>query len=371
MLDLISKLTEKNIPIENILLDPNNPRFIGKRFVGRLKTKNAIPENKYTQESVQVAALEKMMHEDFDITSVRNSIINNGFLPLDKIVVRPIDDENFVVVEGNRRIAAIKTLLTQVEDGEIELKEDELTSIQNINVLVLDNDDENAQFDQWLLQGIRHLSGIKDWGPYQKATLINQMFEKEKTPQEIAESLGMTVVMVNRFNRTYNAIKQMEDNDEFGQHAGPALFTHFEEAIRIPKVKEYLGWSEGEQKFLNEEIVKEFYSWIVPQEELNGEKKFPRGKDVGYLARIIDAPSALEKLRQEGTDINEVLVTLGSEEAEDQWKEKVTDALKSLKKLNLESLEKFTDEDLELINKLAVEGKKRFIQASAIKKAED
>ncbi|MFJ5746048.1 ParB N-terminal domain-containing protein [Bacillus cereus] len=308
------------------------------------------------------------MDDEFDVKSVRNSILQNGFLPLDKIVVRPIQNDFYVVVEGNRRIAAIKTLLKQVDSGEVTITEEEKNSLETISVLVLNSQPEDIISDQWYLQGIRHLSGIKEWGPYQKASLIAQMFKKEKSLREIADSLGMTPVMVNRFYRTFQLIKQMEQYDDYASYAGPDLFTHFEEAYRIPKIRDYLGWNENECKFLNEEKLLEFYSWIIPSEQLDGQRKLSRGKDVDFLAQIIDVPEALEKMRDPSCDLPEVLIKLGSKE-ENDWKEKVMQALSALDRLSLELIEQLTEDEIALIAKLATEVKKRHRQAQLLKQA--
>lgn len=370
MLSLINKLQLRNVPIESILLDPNNPRFIGKRFAGRAKTTNIIPENRIAEAPVQQATLEKMLDEEFEVKSIRNSISQNGFLPLDKIVVRPISENKYVVVEGNRRIAAIKTLLKQIESGEVTIEEKEKESLETLSVLVLNSAPDQIVTDQWYLQGIRHLSGIKDWGPYQKASLIEQMSINGKTVREIADSLGMTVVMVNRFYRTYQLIKQMEQYEDYASYAGPDLFTHFEEAYRIPKIRDYLGWNETESKFLNEERLLEFYSWIIPSDKLGGDKKLSRGKDVDYLAQIIDVPEALEKMRDPSCDLNEVLIKLGSEE-DIEWKEKIDKALSALDKLTVEIIERLTEDELLSIGRLSTEIRRRYKQALALKQVVD
>ena len=367
MLELIGRLNSATVNINDVLLDPNNPRFIGKRFPGRTRATNAIPENRFVEAGVQEAALEKMLDEEFEVRSVRESIRENGFLPVDKIVVRPVGTK-YVVVEGNRRIAAIKSLLKMAHEGEEELGEDEISSLQTIQVLVLNSPADNIQHDQWLLQGIRHVSGIKEWGPYQKASLIHQMFQQGKTAQEISASLGMAVVMVNRYNRTLHAIKQMEQDDECGQYAGPELFTHFEEAYRVVGVRNYLGWNEEQKKFLNETELREFYSWIVPLDELNGERKLPRGKDVDFLERIVEVPAALSELRTEGKNINDALIRLG-QEVVIEWKNIIEEALKTLERLSLSTIETFTEEDFTLIDKLVSEGTKRQRQARAVRGA--
>nr|WP_154892861.1 ParB/Srx family N-terminal domain-containing protein [Paenibacillus xylanexedens] len=365
MLQINGRLATSTLNIDEILLDPNNPRFIGKKFPRRTRATNMIPEIRFAEPGVQEAALEKMLDEEFDVRSVRDSIRQNGFLPLDRIVVRPVLDK-YVVVEGNRRIAAIKSLLKQVAEGEEDLTSEEVDSLKTLNVLVLRSPEDSIQHDQWLLQGIRHLSGIKDWGPYQKASLIHQMFQQGKTAQEIGASLGLTVVMVNRFNRTLHAIKQMEDDEEFGQHAGPELFTHFEEAYRVVGVRNYLCWDDNSKKFTNEERLKEFYSWIVPLEELNGERKLPRGKDVDFLDKVVINNNALSELRSEGKTISEALIKVGQDEIV-EWKGVIEQALKTLEKLTLANIEVFKDEDFALIDRLVEEGMKRQKQAKAVK----
>ncbi|MYL21646.1 hypothetical protein GLW04_17205 [Halobacillus litoralis] len=353
MLDIINKLEEKQINISNICLDPNNPRFIGKRFSGN-KFKGTIPEARINESTVQASALERMLDDEFEVAAVRNSILENGFIPLDKIVVRPIQDKEgeFVVVEGNRRIAAIKTLLRQVESGEVTINEDERESLENLKVFVLnESEGDNTEIDQWLLQGIRHLSGIKDWGPYQKATLINKMFEIGKNVSEISQSLGMSAIKVYRYYRVYKALEQMKDSEEFGEYSDPSLFTHFEEAIRIREVKDYLGgWSDTENKFLDDEKVEEFYSWIVPKEELKNDKKLPRGKDVGYLKDILNNVDAMDEFRtHDNKDINDILSKYGGDLAENEWSQKVKSAIKEMEKLTLTEVTKLELQDLEEI----------------------
>ena len=50
------------------------------------------------------------------VTELQYSILRNGFLPLDRIVVRPISGSNgkYVVVEGTRRLAALRFLRQQI-----------------------------------------------------------------------------------------------------------------------------------------------------------------------------------------------------------------------------------------------------------------
>ncbi|GJM75255.1 hypothetical protein HMSSN036_74710 [Paenibacillus macerans] len=120
------------------------------------------------------------------------------------------------------------------------------------------------------------------------------------------------------------------------------------------------------KKFTNEERVKEFYSWIVPNEELNGDRKLPRGKDVDFLERIINIPSALSELRSQGKNINDALIKLGQEEVV-EWKGIIEEALKTLERLSLSTIEMFSESDFALIDRLVEEGTKRQRQAKAVR----
>jgi hypothetical protein len=51
---------------------------------------------------------------------------------MDRIIVRPLDENSFVVVEGNRRVAALKVLSKSHRDGEKTLHQNVLDSITTI-----------------------------------------------------------------------------------------------------------------------------------------------------------------------------------------------------------------------------------------------
>ena len=63
------------------------------------------------------------------------SIQRSGFLSVDRIVVKRIASDGFVVIEGNRRLAAIKTVLGDYKRKVIDLKNEILFSLENLEVL--------------------------------------------------------------------------------------------------------------------------------------------------------------------------------------------------------------------------------------------
>src|SRR3989338_8342436 len=93
--------------IDDLMLDPNNPRFSKHH-------EELVAEGKYGDPEIQMLTLSKMLEEQ-EVEELENSILSKGFAPVDNIFIRKIPDgtDKYYVVEGNRRIAAIKNLLSR------------------------------------------------------------------------------------------------------------------------------------------------------------------------------------------------------------------------------------------------------------------
>lgn len=276
-------------PLEGLFLDPNNPRFWTERGIPEISDKK-IPEDKIQEEAL------KRLIEKFGVEELYFSILRNGFLPLDRIVVRPIQEHGgkYVVVEGNRRLAALKLLQRRVDEGVIaeegiddkylKLLKD---SISKIEVLLYKG--TKAEEIAWIFQGVRHISGVRDWEPAQRARLVaKQIEEVGMTFNQAGQKFGLTAKAVGRLYRAYKGLQQMQEDEDYGPKAKNQYFSLFEEAYRNLKVREWLGWKENERKFANTENLKQFYSWIVPDEEFEDTRRIHDPKHVAYLAELLE-----------------------------------------------------------------------------------
>ena len=160
----MTTLRELVVPIQSLYLDPNNPRFAD--IQDRLQP---IASDRVTEQGVQEKALARILDDRFEVTQLKDSIRTIGFLTVDRLVVIPLSDSKYIVIEGNRRSGAIKSLLEDHKNGEADLTEEVQTSLRDIAVLVID-EPEIAKREHFarVLQGVRHLSGIRPWGPYQQ-----------------------------------------------------------------------------------------------------------------------------------------------------------------------------------------------------------
>src|SRR5438874_12704095 len=106
---LAPKLEKITVRYDRLVLDPNNPRFTTRK-------EDQIPEEHYLDQDNAGITSAKMFPEKKDrykIAELVNSISQNGWLPVDYIFVRKLkgDDKRYVVLEGNRRVAAIREIM--------------------------------------------------------------------------------------------------------------------------------------------------------------------------------------------------------------------------------------------------------------------
>ena len=135
---LSSLLVPLMVDLDDQLLDPNNPRFseLGEE-------RNSVAESRFADPKVQANTFEKMRHERFDVNELRDTIKTLGFLPMDRIVVRrwkvASEPAKYVVIEGNRRVTALRWLIQLHDNGKETFSEERLRNLQRIECLVLDD----------------------------------------------------------------------------------------------------------------------------------------------------------------------------------------------------------------------------------------
>ncbi len=91
----MAKDENRSIDLQQLLVNLENPRYS-------------------TRASQRDAILEMAEHQGMKLVKLAEDIVYNGLNPTRRFLVTPVDGDNYVVLEGNRRIAALK-LLTQKE----------------------------------------------------------------------------------------------------------------------------------------------------------------------------------------------------------------------------------------------------------------
>jgi hypothetical protein len=352
MTPLSAFLSPIDVTLDQLLLDPNNPRFseLGKEL-------NDVPENRFAEEKIQSTTKEKMKSSIFDVTELKDTIKTVGFLPMDRIVIRKwrgrADDgmDRYVVIEGNRRVTALKWLIDLHENGKETFTEEQLNNFNKLNALLLD-DAVAPEMATLILPGLRHVSGVKEWGAYQKAKAVHALRRSGLSPQEAAQSLGLSTRAANTSYRCFLALEQMRSDEEFGEYAIPKMYSYYEEAFKRPDVKTWLDWNDEKEKFMKEENLKEFYSWMIPPaDDEDSSPKLPEAKSVRELGTIIKDEQALDVFRAADGTLSRALAKYEVDHPE-EWFPKVIAAASAVKTLTpdmLRGMEESAIKALELL----------------------
>ncbi|WP_157974648.1 hypothetical protein [Lewinella sp. IMCC34183] len=256
---LVETLKPINLSIDKIYLDPNNPRFLDRDW-------EYISDDNITDESIQDAVKHKM-RTNFGIDKLAANIKLNGFLKIDRIIVqRILDSKEYVVLEGNMRMCAVKLLHEQLEtDSRID--ENVLSSITDIECLEYIGTDPQAA---WIFQGLRHISGITDWPPFNKAKLlVNQMESEDLTLTQVGERFGISPYAAGQWMRGYKAYDQANKESDYIQELDMRSYAYFQEIFGRSSVgiREWLEWDEGTGEFQNRLNLNEFIGWLYPKED--------------------------------------------------------------------------------------------------------
>jgi len=254
---LAKYLSPVELPLDQIFLDPNNPRFTGSDWVYVEDGEIANPDK---QEQAR-----KRLIADFDIDKLKASMEINGYLPVDRIVVRSFAEDKFVVLEGNRRICAAKSIKNYTAAGE-SIPPEITDTLKSIPCLVYTGEDDERDA-AWIFQGLRHISGLRDWSAYHKAKLLVEQMEKEGLSLTAAgKRFGLTPFGAGQWVRGYFAFRQAQTETDVSSVIDEKVYPYLQEIFgrsSIP-VREWLEWDDANYRFCNIANFNEFMGWFYP-----------------------------------------------------------------------------------------------------------
>ena len=251
---LVPDLKPRKLSPSLLLLDPNNPRL-------HTHEDDRVPKDKYDDFERQKETYEKMCEGRFNIPELVQGIEVNGFIPVDHVFVRKYRaTKRFLVLEGNRRVTAIKMILSNIrkarENGE-EVNEDlenQLTEIKVMQIVDEGPEEEIRKKITYLL-GVRHHGSLKKWSAFARAKNVYLKYLDlcEQTPdtfawdeaqgEEIAHSLSITKADVEFSLRTYVAMSQLaayEPVKKTSHGMQPKWFSLFRDSLGNKKLETYL-----------------------------------------------------------------------------------------------------------------------------------
>lgn len=367
----VDQLEVKTVDVDSIFLDPNNPRFWTEHATREL------PDSKIPDDKVQSQARNQIA--TFGIEDLSNSILRNGFLNLDRMVVRPLDGHagKYVVVEGNRRFAALTQLRKNISDEVVQeegITEEALRKLhedtEHVEVLIYKG--TGAHDISWILQGIRHIGGIRPWDPAQRARLVAQQIDNAGLSFRAAgQRFGLSAQAVGRLYRAYKALMQMRDDDDFGDKARNEYFSLFEEAYRQSTIREWLGWNEETTRFEKQNNLKKFYSWIIPDEDAENKRRIHdphQLKDFAYLLNNENA-ALIDEVDRHELSIDEAYGRATASPQPQDWRASLAEARRLISDVPQSAITSDTDDFVAALNQIAEVIQQSLKMAEAVRNA--
>lgn len=216
--------------MDQFYLDPKNPRL------GREKTR---------QQLSQGDILDLM--KDWALEELAVSFIDSGFWPHEALLVvkeKLEKKSRLVVVEGNRRLAALKFLKRVVNNEKIDLRWRDILKgrklpaglFERIPYILVDTRSDVESF-----LGFRHVTGIKEWRPAEKAEYIARLVENGKMSYEdVMRKIGSKTPTVRRNYISYRLLLQMEDQEDISVEHVEDKFSVLFLSLRTEGVQKYL-----------------------------------------------------------------------------------------------------------------------------------
>lgn len=340
------KIIDVLLGIDNILLDPQNPRFA---------TKNqSYTISDFKDKNIQLEMIKKL--KTYELEELINSIKENGFLSLERVVVVRLEQgsNKYVVVEGNRRIAAIKLILMN-ETTDAELK----NSLMEISVCVISGKIyENSQEERYKIASLAHLSGKVEWEDYQKAIFLHHIVTQyKKNCKEAGVEVGLGEYRAIAMFQAYEAYQAIQRLDWYQKSEAECCtdeyyFPIFYKAMRSASIKRDY-FKVRSNVVCNRENLMNFCHWIgIVNHKKFSDRQIKYKEQMKDLETVLNDPIAKQAL-EAGESLEEAIKLAYQENI--NHKKIILDFLNYLKKIPANYLEIITNRDKNNLKKIEQE----------------
>jgi hypothetical protein len=213
--------------VEDLYLDARNPRLAGLEL-----------------EVKQQSEIAKVLWRDRAVNELVDSIASSGYWMHEELFAAR-EDSHLVVIEGNRRLAAVKLLI-----------DDKLRNSLGITGLPPLNSRAREQLrrlpviecrrdEVWQYIGFKHVNGPQDWDSIAKAEYIARVHNEYRKPlEEIARTIGDRHDTVRRLYRGLMVLRQAEKQGRFDKedrYNTRFAYSHLWTGLGYANIQEFLG----------------------------------------------------------------------------------------------------------------------------------
>jgi hypothetical protein len=230
--------TPVQCPISALKLDLNNPRLQTGDDI------NAATERQVIEFLADIAALDELVL----------SICTNGYLNLEPLIVFGPKCGPYVVLEGNRRLSAIRLILDPNLALDLGIKvpaqisKAVLKTLESVLVYRVQKHDDAREFI-----GFKHINGPQRWDAYAKARYVTSWYKNSSGTlgiDEIAAKMGDNNNTLRSYIYAVLILEQASDAglwsmEDRAASRGRFAFSHFYTALGREQYQKFLGLTDG------------------------------------------------------------------------------------------------------------------------------
>lgn len=302
-IDVPLKDTTK-VSVDWLKLDRQNPRLVG---ISARTTEESIVAQLYRGE---------------ELGELLQSIAANGYLDIEPLIVL-LDpaDQKFTVLEGNRRLAAIRlfrepVLVESIANSERlkigmpEISPEALVTLAEVSVYRVPDRDDARSFI-----GFKHINGAAKWESYAKAKFAAEWYKSGNVSLEaISEKIGDRHDTIKRMVAAIYVLEQAERQSIFSlsdRKITKFNFSHLYTALSRTTYMAYLGLETAWSRYDPQpdpvptdklDRLREVLVWIYGSKEDNKEPIIQsQNPDIKNLGEALASAEGLHILRAGGT----------------------------------------------------------------------
>jgi hypothetical protein len=267
-----------------------------------------------------------VLYREFFLDELADSMAQNGYFDEEPLVAVPDklpddlqdadpnsrefrdfiggDSTELIVVEGNRRLATVKLLLSLEMRERLRIKHWPSLSDQvadDLKILPVIVYLRRSEIIPYL--GVRHIVGIQKWDSYAKARYVVQLVESGLSIKDVKAQFGDKRDSVTPSYVGYRLLEQVENEFDFDTRQAKRDFSLLLLAIGQGKIKRFLGLPRKLSEVSPDEPVaverlenlRSLVSWVF-----GDGRKTPvihESRDItNYLSHIVESPAAVSYL---------------------------------------------------------------------------
>jgi len=284
----------QHLAVSDLAFDPENPR---------------LPATVDGRDEAQVFA---WMLVDESLTELIGSIGAQGYFPGEPVLVAPNAESGlpWVVVEGNRRLAAVKLLANPdrapVRQQTVErLAQEAAFRPDHLPALAFERRDDILDY-----LGYRHITGVKEWDPLAKARYLEQLLRRAQargatlTDQQMARRIGSRADYVRLLREGLGVYDHVVERDFYGIEGvteDAINFSVLTTALSYENIAGFVGADEDAEtgewpEELHDENLRDVVDWMF-RRGADGKTVLGESRNLGQLAAVVKSSEAAGKLK--------------------------------------------------------------------------